>query len=621
MLSGSLPRVIFASETGTSEEVAEDVAERLSLVLARDVECISIDKYDARRLPREDHVVIFIVSTWGQGDVPRPMQSFWKFLLQRRLPVKTSLPNMRYAVLGIGERSYPHFCHAALKLDARLEELGAQKIMRVGCVDSVELGREVRTWIRDVVMMWGGNNAMRVPLCPGRLRYANAHWGEGEGRMMSEQETVVERRVLMRQGKEGGVLVGIEGEAMEGSVAWVWPNADSEAQQWKDAGNDDTTKSRVMSVAEGSVESVMQRAGVMDCKRQVICEGQWWSGMRLDRVLAVAMEARGRCSRDAVRIAAMCSRTRKKVKMALKERQGIPFESMEQVRQALEWAEGDDDGQDDDEDSVLSERCCSLGMWPWGDEAQRYAREELRSPLECLMDLRSDLSLLPLPLILQCFRPSHPRPYSVAIPSSFPPSRWPNPPPPSNVPCFGLLISLASSSAPSGRLRRGACSLMLQCPLVSTIILSSPATPGLIPTSSSPRPPLLAICAGTGFAALSSVLQHGDTLLYGGRHDGPRHSLIPNGVNVRVALSSQGIRVWKLVLEDSKQIYHNFLSSESTGWIAVAGSVSNGMARDVQGALCTVIKENHIPTPSHEEAMTMLRQMEQKGKLIFDCWG
>ena len=57
------------------------------------------------KLPSEP-LVIFAVSTTGQGEVPDNMKAFWRFLLTKNLP-PNSLVNSKFAVFGLGDSSYP----------------------------------------------------------------------------------------------------------------------------------------------------------------------------------------------------------------------------------------------------------------------------------------------------------------------------------------------------------------------------------------------------------------------------------------------------------------------------------------------------------------------------------
>ena len=92
-----------------------------------------MDAYDVMSLPNETFV-LFITSTTGQGDPPDNMRNFWRFLLRRSLP-SNSLQNMKYAVFGLGDSSYPKYNTCARKLYKRLEHLGAQSLVPIGLGD------------------------------------------------------------------------------------------------------------------------------------------------------------------------------------------------------------------------------------------------------------------------------------------------------------------------------------------------------------------------------------------------------------------------------------------------------------------------------------------------------
>ncbi len=74
----------------------------------------SFAEYNIMSLPTEK-LVVFIVATTGDGDVPTMMISSWKFLLRKDLPVG-SLASLKFTVFGLGDSSYDKFNAAAKKL-------------------------------------------------------------------------------------------------------------------------------------------------------------------------------------------------------------------------------------------------------------------------------------------------------------------------------------------------------------------------------------------------------------------------------------------------------------------------------------------------------------------------
>jgi len=98
---------------------------------------------------QDQHLVIFVCSTTGQGEVPDNMkvrlpepfelkfladpssQTFWRRLLARTLP-NHLLSKMKCAVFGLGDSGYVRFNFAAKMLYNRLGQLGATHLTRRG---------------------------------------------------------------------------------------------------------------------------------------------------------------------------------------------------------------------------------------------------------------------------------------------------------------------------------------------------------------------------------------------------------------------------------------------------------------------------------------------------------
>lgn len=122
--------IVYGSQTGNAKRIAESIAERTG-ALGLATRLLRADRYPTREL-KDEHLLYVVMSTQGEGEPPDDSLAFVEFLTSRRAP---KLPQLKYAVLGLGDSSYPLFCGIAHNIDARLAELGAQRLHDLGTAD------------------------------------------------------------------------------------------------------------------------------------------------------------------------------------------------------------------------------------------------------------------------------------------------------------------------------------------------------------------------------------------------------------------------------------------------------------------------------------------------------
>lgn len=149
--------VLYGSQTGNAEGVAELAAER-ARAQGFDVTLASMADAGKKTLKAVERLLV-VVSTQGDGDPPDPALEFHELMMGRKAP---KLAGLRFAVLGLGDASYEHFCQTGREFDARLAELGGEAIHeRADC--DVDYEETAEAWIDEVLEALSGDLATPPP--------------------------------------------------------------------------------------------------------------------------------------------------------------------------------------------------------------------------------------------------------------------------------------------------------------------------------------------------------------------------------------------------------------------------------------------------------------------------
>ena len=125
--------ILWASMSGTAENVADTLNEKAKSkgFVTNQLELNQVTMNDLSKMKN----VAIVTSTTGEGDLPTNGEDFWDDLKNS----DKNLKNLRYSVCALGDSSHDIFCGAGRKVDEKLIQLGAQKVIdRQDCDGSDE---------------------------------------------------------------------------------------------------------------------------------------------------------------------------------------------------------------------------------------------------------------------------------------------------------------------------------------------------------------------------------------------------------------------------------------------------------------------------------------------------
>ncbi len=121
--------ILVGSQTGNGKALAQRALDQ-ARAQGINAKVVNLADLNPRQL-KQERAVLLIVSTHGDGDAPDDAEPLLRFLGG---PQAARLERLAFAVIALGDSSYPHFCKTGRDFDARLEALGARRVApRVDC--------------------------------------------------------------------------------------------------------------------------------------------------------------------------------------------------------------------------------------------------------------------------------------------------------------------------------------------------------------------------------------------------------------------------------------------------------------------------------------------------------
>ncbi len=177
--------IIFGTQTGNAEAVAEDVAAHAQ-TKGFTPRVAEMDEISMEQLATMQNLIV-VVSTYGEGEMPDNAHQFWEALSASTAP---RLEALNYGVLALGDTSYDEFCQAGKLVDTRLEQLGAKRLTdRVDC--DVDFEDAAESWIATAIPDAGSVAVTPVAATPAKDT-AKSGWG----RKNPYVATMIDNRIL-----------------------------------------------------------------------------------------------------------------------------------------------------------------------------------------------------------------------------------------------------------------------------------------------------------------------------------------------------------------------------------------------------------------------------------------
>lgn len=157
--TGETITILFGTETGNAKRLAEVFATKAQAVgVQTNVQDMLV--YGRAKL-RRDRIIVLIVSTHGDGEPPDSARTLLASLTDGPVP---DLHDSRFAVLALGDASYPRFCQAGKAFDVALASAGAERLLpRVDC--DVDYEEDAICWMEQVLgTLTTGKSSPAAPL-------------------------------------------------------------------------------------------------------------------------------------------------------------------------------------------------------------------------------------------------------------------------------------------------------------------------------------------------------------------------------------------------------------------------------------------------------------------------
>jgi len=116
--------ILWGSQSGNAQNLAHVIGESLSGEF--EIEVSDMGEIDPTEIQEIENLVI-VTSTYGDGEPPDNASEWMSYI---KFDEELELSHLRYAVIGLGDTYYPHFCQAGKDFDEYLSKRGAHAMLK-----------------------------------------------------------------------------------------------------------------------------------------------------------------------------------------------------------------------------------------------------------------------------------------------------------------------------------------------------------------------------------------------------------------------------------------------------------------------------------------------------------
>lgn len=135
--------ILWGSQSGNAQNLAHVIGDSLT-------EEFEVSIHDMGSIdPEEIHeikLLVIVTSTYGDGEPPDNASEWMSFL---KFSDDLELAHLQYAVIGLGDTYYPHFCQAGKDFDEYLSKRGAHAMLnRLDC--DLYYEEQYPDWVKEL---------------------------------------------------------------------------------------------------------------------------------------------------------------------------------------------------------------------------------------------------------------------------------------------------------------------------------------------------------------------------------------------------------------------------------------------------------------------------------------